>query len=123
MNINGPGQKLSRKKISQELLDINSFLGYNKERISSRMEVRSMANTTDIEHLRFTPEGQRFDRKSAKIDAKALAIHIIAFANADGGTLVIGIEDNGNITGIDVYEKISMSCSVHRSIIVSLPSL
>lgn len=82
-----------------------------------------MANTTDIEHLRFTPEGQRFDRKSAKIDAKALAIHIIAFANADGGTLVIGIEDNGNITGIDVYEKISMSCSVHRSIIVSLPSL
>lgn len=64
-----------------------------------------MVNTTDIEHLCFTPEGQRFDRKSAKIDAKALAIHIIAFANADGGTLVIGIEDNGNITGIDGYEK------------------
>lgn len=52
--------------------------------------------------------------KSAKIDAKALAIHIIAFANTDGGTLVIGIEDNGDITGIDGYKKISMSCSVHR---------
>ena len=96
---------MNRKKISQELLDINSFLGYNKERIPSRMEVRSMVNTTDIEHLRFTPEGQRFDRKSAKIDAKALAIHIVAFANADGGTLVIGIKDNGDITGIDGYEK------------------
>lgn len=68
------------------------------------MEVSSMANTTDIEYLQFTPEGQRFDRKSAKIDAKALAIHIIAFANADGGTLVIGVEDNGDITGIDGYE-------------------
>lgn len=43
--------------------------------------------------------------KSAKIDAKSLAIHIIAFANADSGTLVIGIEDNGDITGIEVYEK------------------
>ena len=63
-----------------------------------------MANTTDVEYLQFTPEGQRFDRKSAKIDAKALAIHIIAFANADGGTLVIGVEDNGDITGIDGYE-------------------
>lgn len=80
-----------------------------------------MVNTTNIEHLRFIPEGQRFDRKSAKIDAKTLAIHIIAFANADDGTLVIGIE--GDITGIDVYEKISKICSVHRSIIVSLPSL
>lgn len=63
-----------------------------------------MANTTDVEYLQFTSEGQRFDRKSAKIDAKALAIHIIAFANADGGTLVIGVEDNGDITGIDGYE-------------------
>lgn len=68
------------------------------------MEVKFMVNSTDIEQLRFTPEGQRFDRKSAKIDAKALAIHIIAFANADGGTLVIGVEDNGEIIGIDGYE-------------------
>lgn len=69
------------------------------------MEVKSIVNTTDIEHLRFTPEGQRFNRKSTKIDAKALVIHIIAFANADGGTLVIGIENDGDIIGIDGYEK------------------
>lgn len=64
-----------------------------------------MLDTTNIEKLRFTTERQIFDRKSTKIDAKALAIHIIAFANADGGDLAIGIEDNGDITGIDGHES------------------
>lgn len=48
-------------------------------------------------------ENQVFERKSARKDAKGLSNHIVAFANADGGTLVIGIEDNGDITGIDAY--------------------
>jgi hypothetical protein len=38
-----------------------------------------------IEGIRKSTEFQVFDRKSARIDAKALAITIIAFANADGG--------------------------------------
>lgn len=59
----------------------------------------------DIDTMRFTTEKQTFDRKSAKIDAKALAVPIVAFANADGGMIAIGIEDNGDITGIDAYEK------------------
>lgn len=63
-----------------------------------------MLDVTDIEQLRFTTEMQIFDRKSAKIEAKALAIHIIAFANADGGYIAIGIEDNGAVTGIDDRE-------------------
>lgn len=46
-----------------------------------------------------------FDRKSARIDAKALAVHLIAFANADGGLIAIGVEDNGTITGIDSYPE------------------
>lgn len=48
-------------------------------------------------------EDQTFDRKSARKDPKGLSNHIVAFANADGGTLVIGIEDDGEITGIDDY--------------------
>ena len=60
---------------------------------------------TDINILRFTTEKQTFDRKSARIDAKALAILLIAFANADGGTIAIGIEDKGEITGIDGYTQ------------------
>lgn len=44
-------------------------------------------------------ESQYFDRKSARKDEKEIAKHISAFANASGGKLVIGIEDDGEITG------------------------
>ena len=44
-------------------------------------------------------ENLYFDRKSARLNAKETARHICAFANASGGKLVIGIEDNGEITG------------------------
>ena len=44
-------------------------------------------------------ESQYFDRKSARKDDKEIAKHISAFANSAGGKLVIGIEDNGEITG------------------------
>ena len=39
-------------------------------------------------------EDQTFDCKSIQIDPKALAITIVAFANADGGTIAIGVSDN-----------------------------
>lgn len=44
-------------------------------------------------------ENQYFDRKSARKDEKEIAKHISAFANASGGKLVIGIEDDGRVTG------------------------
>ena len=44
-------------------------------------------------------ENQYFDRKSARIKPNDAARHIVAFANAAGGKLVIGIEDDGEITG------------------------
>lgn len=60
-----------------------------------------MLDTTNIDQMRTCTELQIFDRKSARIDAKALAITIIAFANADGGDIAIGLEDDGTVTGID----------------------
>ena len=62
-----------------------------------------MTKPFSIETLRSKPEGQTFDRKSARIDAKALAVVLTAMANADGGSVVVGIEDDGIITGIDRY--------------------
>lgn len=53
----------------------------------------------DINQLRTMPEGQFFDRKSARIRSKDLARHISAFANASGGILAVGIEDDGRVTG------------------------
>ena len=58
-----------------------------------------------LEQLYTKKENQTFDRKSARKDPKGLSNHFVAFANADGGTLVIGIEDNGIVTGIDAYEQ------------------
>lgn len=63
------------------------------------MNIRKMT----IEDMCFTTEKQEFDRKSARITAATIATPMIAFANADGGLLAIGIEDNGKITGIDDY--------------------
>jgi predicted HTH transcriptional regulator len=45
-------------------------------------------------------EGQFFDWKSARIDPRDLAPHLVAFANADGGTLAVGVEDDETITGV-----------------------
>ena len=64
-----------------------------------------MINHTDIYRLQTCTEYQVFDRKSVRIDAKALAITLIAFANADGGELALGIEDDGKITGVDGQER------------------
>jgi predicted HTH transcriptional regulator len=57
-----------------------------------------------IKHLQTCTEFQMFDRKSVRIEPKALATTMIAFANADGGQFAIGIEDDGRITGIDGHE-------------------
>ena len=57
-----------------------------------------------IEAILKEKEGQLFDRKSARIDRRDLANHFIAFANADGGFIAIGIENDGTITGIEDYE-------------------
>ncbi|RJQ26650.1 winged helix-turn-helix transcriptional regulator [Candidatus Parcubacteria bacterium] len=48
----------------------------------------------DIQEFITTREGQTFDRKSARIEAKDLANHLVAFANADGGTIIVGIYDS-----------------------------
>lgn len=56
-----------------------------------------------LEEMCTKTERQQFDRKSARIEATAIATPMIAFANADGGTLAVGIEDHGEITGIDDY--------------------
>lgn len=62
-------------------------------------------NPDNINDLCFSNEKQILDRKAAKMSARDFAIPVVAMANADGGYLVIGVEDDGTITGIDDYEK------------------
>ena len=54
-----------------------------------------------LEFLTQEKEGQYFDRKSARIKPSDIARHLVAFANANGGVLAIGIEDDGKIIGFN----------------------
>ena len=59
-----------------------------------------------IEEIQARKECQTFDCKSIQIDPKALAIPIVAMANADGGVLAIGVSDKTRrIEGIDGNEE------------------
>lgn len=53
-------------------------------------------------------EHQQLDFKFRIDDAKKIARTLSAFANTDGGRLLIGVKDNGKITGIDPNEEIHM---------------
>ncbi|MFR7425869.1 MAG: helix-turn-helix domain-containing protein [Bifidobacterium pullorum] len=61
------------------------------------MQVPVLSN--DIDVLAHTPEGQYFDRKSARIKPNDLAKIITAMANSAGGKVAIGIENDGTVTG------------------------
>ncbi len=60
-------------------------------------------------------ESERVEFK--KMPTKTLHHEIAAFANADGGYLIIGIEDNGTITGIDVKNALELVTGALQSII------
>ena len=55
-----------------------------------------------IQEITTRKEDQTFDCKSIQIDPKALAVTIVAFANADGGVIAIGVSDKTRkIEGVD----------------------
>jgi predicted HTH transcriptional regulator len=53
-------------------------------------------------------EHQSLDFKFRIDDQKKIARTLSAFANTDGGILLIGVKDNGKITGIDPSEEFHM---------------
>lgn len=53
-------------------------------------------------------EHQRQDFKFRIDDARKIARTLSAFANTDGGRLLIGVKDNGKIAGVDPTEEIHM---------------
>lgn len=72
---------------------------------------------SDVERLLQQPEGQFLERKSCyefvsgkwkrrkpRAVAKDIAETLSAFANADGGTLLLGVDDDGRVSGVDYPE-------------------
>ena len=74
-------------------------------------------NINNLSYYCSERENQFFDRKSSRIKPIDILKHLVAFANAEGGQLVIGIEDDGTITGfnykgahvIDEYRNIFLT--------------
>ena len=59
-----------------------------------------------IEEIKTRKEDQTFDCKSIRIEPKALAIPIVAFANADGGVIAIGVTDKTRtIEGVNQHTE------------------
>ena len=70
------------------------------------MHMHSAINSVlTLDYMQNEHENKYFDRKSAKVQPANLSEIISAFANADGGTIVIGIGDNGSLEGINSAGK------------------
>ncbi len=53
-------------------------------------------------------ENQTLDFKFEISNAQKIAKTLVAFANTDGGTLLIGVKDNGRIAGVRTNEEVYM---------------
>jgi len=53
-------------------------------------------------------EGLTLDFKHSITDSRKIARSLVAFANTAGGTLLIGVKDNGNIAGVNTDEEYYM---------------
>jgi len=83
------------------------------DELKSRIELNHKVNNEDgIKELILAGENQflelkatmRFDIQSGNVNKKmeyVIAKTISAFLNSEGGTLIIGVEDNGNIAGLE----------------------
>lgn len=57
----------------------------------------------DLRNLIETGEGTFLEFKKTVPSLKKISREIAAFANTKGGTLLVGVDDNGQITGINSY--------------------
>ena len=57
--------------------------------------------TPDFDALLSEGESSYVEFKNAQVNPVSLAEEIIAFANSDGGTILIGVDDDGAISGVN----------------------
>lgn len=75
-----------------------------------------------IEELIIKHEDQFFDRKSPRIAPAKLAEAIVAFANADGGSIAIGIND-GKLEGINSQGNVKIQDFIQCGFDCCVPSI
>lgn len=67
--------------------------------------MKKLTNTNYIQALIAEGEHQQQDFKFEISDARKIAKTLSAFANTDGGRLLIGVKDNGKIAGVRSDEE------------------
>ncbi len=61
-----------------------------------------MTRAKHIAELIAQGENSAVEFKSAQVRAESIAKELVAFSNTQGGVLLIGVEDNGEVSGIDL---------------------
>ena len=74
-----------------------------------------------LEYMQHEHENKYFDRKSAKIKPSELAPLISAFANAVGGTIVLGISDKTSEEMIYVISNMRRMLGIMRMRLIVMP--
>ena len=70
--------------------------------------MRTLSDTQYIQQLVAEGEHCHQDFKFEISDARKIARSLSAFANTEGGRLLVGVKDNGKIAGIRSEEEIYM---------------
>lgn len=76
--------------------------------IVSNMNPHKSELKSHIKSLIQSGENQQLDFKFEISDSRKIAKTLVAFSNTDGGTLLIGVKDNGNIAGVHSDEEFFM---------------
>ena len=77
-------------------------------------------NREELQTLIDQGEGQRLDFKRGVPSTKDLAEMAICFANGEGGRLLLGVDDEGDIVGCVSYDIPHLLSSVYRATAPSL---
>jgi ATP-dependent DNA helicase RecG len=64
-----------------------------------------MKNSATLTQLIKQGENSAVEFKSADVHRDSIAKELVAFANTQGGIILLGVEDNGSISGIPTTEK------------------
>jgi hypothetical protein len=72
------------------------------------MGVQKTELNPHIRRLIQSGENQQLDFKFEISDSRKIARTLVAFSNTDGGTLLIGVKDNGKIAGVRTDEEFFM---------------
>ncbi|MEL0222466.1 MAG: RNA-binding domain-containing protein [Deltaproteobacteria bacterium] len=78
----------------------------------------SITQIEQIKQLIEQGENSAVEFKSSEVRPESLAKEIVAFANSSGGTILIGVEDSGKITGVDQHQTETWVANIVRNNVI-----